>query len=64
MGELAGTPIQLWEASDDTLAENVDTFAATLGADLHDVGALGHTATAVQAVDAEDVVSFVIASTT
>lgn len=60
-GDGYGCPIQVWYASDDelsTLGDAIDKFTAT-GSDMHDVGALGHTAEAVEAVAAADVVAFI-----
>lgn len=56
-------PIQLWVASDDPLAApgSYAAFAQTTGAELHDVGALGHTVAATDAVDNDAIVAFLAA---
>jgi pimeloyl-ACP methyl ester carboxylesterase len=56
---LATIPIQLWYASNDTVTSDIGTFAANTGADVHDVGALGHTAAAMAAVDIEAMQDFI-----
>lgn len=56
-------PVQLWTASDDDVSHGHATFTATTGAEWHDLGALGHTTTAVAAVTPATVVSFIQANT-
>lgn len=62
VADFDGIPIQLWYANDDPASVNIGTFAAAVGADLHDVGALGHTAAATAAVDAAAVLAFISAA--
>lgn len=71
-GDFDGIPMQLWYASDDTLSTVTDEdfptaiaglVASTTDTDLHDVGALGHTVQALEAVDPAEVVAFVLAHT-
>lgn len=52
-------PIQLWTASDDAISVNAATFATATGADINDVGALGHDNDAIAAVNADTVASFI-----
>lgn len=54
-------PIQMWVASDDTLAVTAlaSTFSTAVGAEYHNLGALGHTNAAMQSVDGEAVLDFV-----
>lgn len=54
-----GCPVQLWYATDDAVSANVDGYASSVGADLNSVGALGHTSTAIAAVDTGAVVEFI-----
>jgi pimeloyl-ACP methyl ester carboxylesterase len=56
-------PVLLCTASDDAISVNAGTFAAAIGAELVDVGALGHDNDAVAAVDPEAVAAFVNAAT-
>lgn len=56
---LAGVPMQLWYASDDAYSTGISDFATATNAELHDVGALGHTDAAVDAVDIPDVIAFI-----
>lgn len=56
-------PIQLWTASDDDVSHGAASFAATTGAQHHDLGPLGHSNAAVAAVDHAAVVEFVAAHT-
>lgn len=49
---------QLWYSSDDTVSENIATYGAETYAELHNMGALGHTDTAVGTVDPDAVVEF------
>lgn len=58
---LTTTPIQLWTASNDAVSANAATFATAVGADLHDVGALGHTDAAIAAADIPTIISFLAA---
>lgn len=64
--DLAGMPIQMWTASDDPVSENAATFAAAPGmtVDARNVGALGHSAAAVTAVDEAAAAVFVQANAT
>lgn len=57
--DLDGIPIQLWYASDDPVSVNLAAFASATGAELHNVGALGHTDAAIAAVDRAAVVEFI-----
>lgn len=57
--ELTSIPIQLFFSNDDGVSENVDTFALATGAELVDLGALGHTNAAVAAVDTGEVLDFI-----
>lgn len=57
--ELAGVPIQLWVASDDTTSVNAAFFAEDTGAEIHDVGTLGHDNDSLAAVDVSAVMSFI-----
>lgn len=60
---LAGVPIQIWYANNDTTAipGAVTAFDGSVGAscEIHDVGALGHTQAAVDAVDVAGVLAFI-----
>lgn len=57
--ELAEVPIQLWYASDDAVSTNIAAFASATGAEMHNVGALGHTDAAIAAVDSDAVAAFI-----
>lgn len=63
---LAGVPIQIWTASDDPIVipSVVTAFAAAVGpsVEVRNLGALGHTQAAVEAVDVDQVVSFLLAA--
>lgn len=61
--ELAQVHQQLWYASDDAVSANVATYATAVGADLRSVGALGHTAAAIAAADADAMVRFIVKRT-
>ena len=63
--EFQTIPTQWWYANDDALVDTptVTAFAATAGTDLHDLGALGHTNTAILAVDLGALTTFVEANT-
>lgn len=60
-GVYTGLPIQLWVASNDTTALTAlaSTFSTAVGAEYHNLGALEHTTTAMQAVDGHAVLDFV-----
>lgn len=62
-GNNPGVPTQLWYATDDAVSENVPAYAATVGAELHGLGALGHSDAAVAAVPPASVAAFVLAHT-
>lgn len=55
------TPIQIWYADDDTICTTALTtaFGATISAEMHSVGNLGHTDAAIAAVDSAQVLSFI-----
>lgn len=57
--ELSAKPIQLWTASDDPVSVNHATFSAAVGAETHNLGALGHSDAAMAAVDHAAVAAFV-----
>lgn len=59
---LAAIPMQLWYANDDPYSTGIADFATSVGAELRDVGALGHTDAAIAAVPIPDVVAFVAAN--
>lgn len=63
-GDFASLAIQLWVASDDTIARPTpaQTFATATNADLQDLGALGHTDEAMAAVDAAAILAFIEAA--
>lgn len=54
-----GCPVQIWYATDDAVSENVVSYASAISADLHSVGALGHSDAAIAAVDEQEVLAFV-----
>lgn len=56
---LSSVPQQHWYASNDTVSANIAAYAAAVGADLRNVGALGHTDAAIAAVAATDVLTFI-----
>lgn len=58
--DLKYTKVQTWTASDDPISINHATFEATVGAETHDLGALGHSTAAVMAVDPAVVKTFVL----
>lgn len=60
---LADLPIQLWYANNDLWAETIIPFGAATGAELHDLGALGHTDAAIAAVDVDAVREFIRVNT-
>lgn len=55
-------PIQLWYANNDVVSENIAAFAATTGAQVNDVGALGHTDPAMYASNKTSILAFVRAA--
>lgn len=59
-----GIPIQIWYATDDVICTpaTVTAFGASVGAEMHSLGNLGHTDAAVAAVDKAQVVSFILAN--
>lgn len=57
MTNLDSIPVQLWTASDDAVSANAATGLPN--AEIHNVGALGHTDAAVAAVDVETVATFI-----
>lgn len=61
VAEFSELPVQLWVASNDDVTDPVlaNQFGAAIGADVHDLGALGHTDVAMAASDAEAVLDFV-----
>lgn len=58
--DLKYTKVQMWTASDDPISVNHAAFSATVGAETHNLGALGHTTAAVLAVDPVAVAAFVV----
>lgn len=69
-GDLDNTPVQVWYASNDAFSTlTVEAYATAVEgflanaplSEAHDVGALGHTEAAVQAVSAASAVAFVLA---
>lgn len=55
-------PQQIWYSSDDAVSNNVTTYGSAVSAEMHNLGALGHTNAAVAAVDIASVVSFIEAN--
>lgn len=57
--ELEGVPIEVWRSTTDTICTQatVDAFAATTGAEVHSLGAVGHTA---GALDGQDIANFLL----
>lgn len=56
--DLRSLPQQLWYASDDAVSANIGVYATAVGAELHNVGALGHTNAAVAAATPSVIVSW------
>src|SRR5690606_25544541 len=54
-----GVPVQIWWANDDPTSVGATTYASNVGAEIYDLGALGHTDEAIQAVDVEVVSTFI-----
>lgn len=55
---VSGIPIQIWTASDDPISINHAAFSAAVGAETHNLGALGHTGAAIAAIDGDAVALF------
>lgn len=58
-GAFTNLPTQIWYSSDDAVSANVTDFGTAVGAEMHNLGALGHTNAAIAAVDIASVVSFI-----
>lgn len=55
----SGKAIQLWPSTDDDVSHNYSSFSTAVSADLHTVGALGHSGAAMAAANSATILSFI-----
>ena len=58
-GSITSGVWQFWYSTDDAISANVSTLATAISADLHSLGAMGHTDAAIGAVDIAAAIAFV-----
>lgn len=63
LGKDPGCPVQLWYSTDDPISTGVVDYATSVNADLHSLGALGHTDAAIAAIDTDQMLAFIAAHT-
>lgn len=57
--QLVDIPLQLWYANDDDVSHDILDFVDITGAEVYNLGDLGHTSAAVSAIDIDKVLTFV-----